>query len=154
MNPTNGAAASFWFTKSALGRRNGLKLRLFGTKASAEWLQSEPEELLLAHADGRRELLDRASAVRVANAPRYARFKAGHPAGFIEAFANLYVDIAGALREHRAEGAWSSPEVFGPELALEGLHFVETLTEAARRKMWLAPPGQDYQRAARVRRAA
>ena len=136
----NGAAASFWFTKAALGHRNGLRLRLYGERGSAEWFQAEPETLLLNHADGRREIVDRGGSADVAAQPRYARFKAGHPAGYVEAFANLYVDIADALDDYRKTGRWSSNEVCGVETALEGLLFAETLAAAARNRDWLRVP--------------
>lgn len=150
----SGAAAQFWFSKSALGHRNGLRLRIYGENASAEWVQSEPETLLISHADGRREVRDRAAHASVANAARYGRFKPGHPAGYIEGFANLYADLADALTQHKAEGAWRSDEVFGAELALEGLHFVEAMTDAAASQSWLRVPGQHYQTQFAARKAA
>ena len=89
---SGGLHCQMWYSKSALGQRNGLKVRVYGDKGSAEWLQIQPEELLISTVDGRREILDRASSVDVANLDRYNRFKAGHPAGFIEAFANIYYE--------------------------------------------------------------
>jgi len=125
-----------WFSKSALGHRNGLRLRIYGSKASAEWYQACPEELALVYSDGRRVTMDRASSVEVANMQRYNRFKAGHPAGFIEAFSNLYSDIADCLRQYRTTGQWKSEEVFGAELAVEGLKMVEAMNKSAYKKVW------------------
>ncbi|MEK7856197.1 MAG: gfo/Idh/MocA family oxidoreductase, partial [Acidobacteriota bacterium] len=126
----------FWFSKSALGHRNGLNLRIYGSEGSAEWCQANPEELLLAFSDGRREILDRASAVSVANQLRYNRFKSGHPAGFIEAFANLYADIADCLLAYRTEGEWHSEEVYGADLAFDGLRFLEAMAKSAKTGAW------------------
>lgn len=133
---SGGVHGQIWFSKSALGHRNGMRLRIYGTKASAEWYQFTPEELLLNHADGRREILDRASIVEVANAQRYARFKAGHPAGFIEAFANLYKDIAQNLAQYQVSGGHVYDEVFGIELALEGLDLLEAIQRSATTESW------------------
>lgn len=133
----------FWFSKSALGQRNGLRLRIYGSEGSAEWFQADPEELHLAFADGRREVLDRACAVEVANGVRYNRFKAGHPAGFLEAFANLYADIADCLAAYRATGEWRSDDVFGPELALDGLRFLEAMAMSAKTSAWCAVAGRN-----------
>lgn len=127
---------NLWFSKSALGHRNGLRLRLYGTEASAEWFQAEPEDLLLNFVDGRREIRDRASVVTIANQPRYTRFKAGHPAGFIEAFANLYSDIGDCLADFRQTGSFHSDEVFSAELALEGCRLLEALNQSARQGLW------------------
>lgn len=125
-----------WFSKSALGHRNGLRLRLYGAKASAEWSQADPEHLLVSHADGRREILDRAGSVTIANLRRYNRFKAGHPAGFIEALANLYTDIAGCLRQYKVTGTWKSEEVFSAELAVQALQFFEAMVASVNEKCW------------------
>ncbi|MDI6774081.1 MAG: Gfo/Idh/MocA family oxidoreductase [Verrucomicrobiota bacterium] len=128
-----------WFSKSALGHRNGLRLRIYGSEASAEWLQCCPEDLLLCFADGRRQVVDRASsAVDVAAMSRYGRFKAGHPAGFIEAFANLYSDIADCRQQHKAKGRWESEEVFGCELAAEGIELFEAMVASFRSRAWQA----------------
>jgi len=81
--------------KAALGYRNGLKVRIFGEKGSLEWVQAEPESLMFATEDGQRTIIDRGQPGLIeASKQRYNRFKAGHPAGFVEAFANLYQDFA------------------------------------------------------------
>lgn len=126
-----------WFSKSAIGRRNGLRLRIYGEKASAEWYQLEPEEIVLCHNDGRREIVDRGCIVSEAGLPRYTRFKAGHPAGYIEAFGNLYYDIADCLKQYKAGGSWTSDNVFGIDLAIEGLRMLEAMTDSAGSKTWV-----------------
>jgi len=134
---TQNIQGQFWFSKSALGHRNGLKLRIFGTNASAEWHQAYPEELLLAHLNGQREVLDRVSSgVELANTLPYNRFKAGHPAGFIEAFANLYIDIANCLWQYKKTGAWQSDEVYSSDLTLENLHFLEAISNSVKQNAW------------------
>lgn len=130
-----GIHGDFYFGKSMLGCRNGLKIRVFGSAASAEWEQTRPEELRLGHVDGRIETLDRGGAPMVAGQPRYTRFKAGHPAGYVEAFGNLYVDIYEAWQSFRRDGAWRSDEVFGSGLALDGLTLLEAMTRSASTRM-------------------
>jgi predicted dehydrogenase len=133
---SDGIQGQIWFSKSALGHRNGLRIRIYGSEGSAEWIQTNPEELLLSHVDGRREILDRAASVEVTNQRRYNRFKAGHPAGFIEAFANLYSDIAEGLHQFKRDGKWKSKEVFSAELALEGMYFLEAMVASAKTRSW------------------
>jgi predicted dehydrogenase len=143
---TGGIQGTLWFSKSALGHRNGLRIRIYGDQGSAEWFQANPEELLLSHVDGRREILDRASAVEVTQQRRYNRFKAGHPAGFIEAFANLYQDIARALRDYRQAGSWISDQVFSAELALEGMNLLEAMVASAQNRGWQSLGGPPAER--------
>jgi predicted dehydrogenase len=125
-----------WFSKSALGHRNGLRLRIYGSDASAEWYQVCPEELIISYSGGRKEIVDRASKVEITNMRRYNRFKSGHPAGFIEAFANLYSDIADSLYQYKTTGKWMSEDVFGIDLALEGIRFVEAMSKSVNTKTW------------------
>lgn len=134
---SKGIQGQMWFSKSALGLRNGLRLRIYGSKASAEWYQMCPEELILSFADGRKQIVDRASAVEIANMRRYNRFKAGHPAGFIEAFANLYSDIADCLCRYKSTGKWTSENVFGAELSLEGIRMIEAMTKSINKRSWI-----------------
>jgi predicted dehydrogenase len=133
---SNEVQGQLWFSKCALGHRNGLRLRIYGSKASAEWYQLNPEEVLVFFADGRRQILDRASKAKVASLPRYNRFKAGHPAGFNEALANLYVDIHAALTGYTSSGKQESDEVFGAELAVEGLEFLEAVVKSCTTRRW------------------
>lgn len=121
---TNGLVCNIWYGKTAFGYRNGLRIRVFGTEGAAEWLQMTPERLVFSDNKGRQFILDRASSDNiVANEKRYNRFKVGHPAGFIEAFANYYHDVADFIRSSGAD----TGNVFGLELALEGLEMLERL---------------------------
>ncbi|MCK7547017.1 Gfo/Idh/MocA family protein [Marinobacter koreensis] len=134
----DGMQSQMWFSKSALGYRNGLRVRVFGRKASAEWVQTNPEELVLNHASGQRELLDRGGNVYLASDRRYERFKAGHPAGFVEAFANLYVDMADSLELFNKGEALESDYVFGLETALGGAQLLEAIVESALDQKWVS----------------
>ena len=128
-----------WYGKTALGNRNGLRIRVMGSLASAEWFQMQPEDLQLNQADGRRVLIDRGSdEADVARQLRYNRFKAGHPSGFIEAFANLYADIAACLRQVKSGGAASSAFVYGARESEEGLRFLEAISRSAHTRKWEA----------------
>lgn len=133
----DGLAADFWMSKSALGNRNGLKLRIFGSEASAEWIQTEPEYLMMAYANGERFVIDRGSKLIIAGENRYNRYKAGHPAGFIEAFANLYYDIADSLIEYRKNGSCNNQFVFGIEHSLESLNLFDGLVKANKSGSWV-----------------
>lgn len=136
---TNQLSCNVWYSKTALGQRNGFRLRIFGERASAEWLQEEPEYLHIADSFGRKSLIDRASGdVHICNQPRYSRFKAGHPAGFIEAFANYYYDLAESLQVYRQQGrCWENPYVFGLEESLEGFRLFEAIEKSSNELKWI-----------------
>ncbi len=134
---TNNIQGQFWFSKSAIGHRNGLSISIFGTKGSVSWSQMNPEFAEISYIDGTKQILDRASnEILEADKLRYTRFKAGHPAGFIEAFANVYNDIYNALNEYKNTNQWKSSEIFGADLALEGMLFLEAMVKSSQSKNW------------------
>ncbi len=137
---TGNLRSQIWYSKMALGHRNGLRVRIYGNKGSAEWFQLQPEEVIFNTIHGSREIIDRASCVDVADQVRYNRFKSGHPAGFIEAFANHYYDLADSLLEFKRTGRNNSPWVFSAALAREGLVMMETLSTSAKNNCWLDVP--------------
>ncbi|MCB1537609.1 MAG: Gfo/Idh/MocA family oxidoreductase [Rhodospirillales bacterium] len=133
-----GLHVNMWLTKAALGQRNGLRLRVCGSEGTAEWFQLEPETLGFADRHGRRWTLDRGHPdSQIASQPRYTRFKTGHPAGFIEAFANCYADLADAIHAHKAGNPAPAPYVVGIGPADEGMRFLEAMTQAASRGEWM-----------------
>ncbi len=137
---TNSLECSIWYSKAALGYRNGLRVRVFGESASAEWHQMEPEFLIHHDNKGHKNIIDRASVdVEIANQARYNRFKSGHPAGFLEAFANHYWDIADSLRNYLAIGSQAKSEfVFSTQLAREGLIMLEAIAKSSKERCWVS----------------
>jgi len=100
---TDGAVGFFWVSKTALGNRNGLKVAIYGTKASAIWIQEQPEKIHVNYVDGKKCIWDRGNIKFPPQKGKlYNRMTPGHPSGFIEAFANLYWEIAEALKNFKA----------------------------------------------------
>lgn len=133
---TNNVRAQIWFSKTALGNRNGLRIRVYGSEGSAEWFQLEPETLKTCDLRGNVSLRDRTGDVKIANQQRYNRFKAGHPAGFIEAFANYYKDIADCLKQYFETGSFTSQYVCGIKTSLEGLAMMQAAAKSAQSNKW------------------
>lgn len=135
-----GLQVQCWWGKTSMGHRNGLRLRVYGSKAGAEWYQMDPEFLKWADNSGRCYTLDRSSGdAELASEVRYNRFKAGHPSGFVEAFANLYRDIAEDIRlvqdcllPNPAEGFVSYASH-----GARALSFLEDVTLSAESKRWV-----------------
>jgi predicted dehydrogenase len=124
-----------WFSKSALGYKNGLKLKVFGSKGSIQWLQNNPEKLLISDNHGLTKIIERGSDEnKIANRQEYQRFKAGHPAGFIEAFANNYFSIANNIIDYRKKR--KLPEN-NPELNIKVLQIMERMHMSSRKKVWM-----------------
>jgi len=133
----SGMKVNMWYGKASLGHRNGLKIRIYGTKGSAQWYQMNPEELTFSTVNGDRMIIDRASNVTVSNKVKYNRFKSGHPAGFIEAFGNLYVDIAEKLRQYKIDGNHQVNWSYTAEQATIGLKVFEAIEKSVKENKWI-----------------
>ena len=131
-----GLQGFFWASKVAFGNRNSLKIRVFGSKGSAEWNHSMPEELKISSKGGIYTALDRASKKSESQNKRYNRFKVGHPSGFIEAFSNLYFDIAEALTKYKKYGRYENPYIFNQHYEWESMEVLNKATLSAKNKSW------------------
>lgn len=131
-------SCNMWFSKIAIGNRNGMAIRVFGDKAAAGWVQEDPEKLHMANQKGLRWILDRGHPdVKVSNQTRYTRFKAGHPSGFVEAFSNYYEDISQALLNYQqGREDYMGDDCFGIPEALEGLCLLEAMERSGSSKVW------------------
>ncbi|MBE0379491.1 Gfo/Idh/MocA family protein [Pseudoalteromonas prydzensis] len=137
LNYPNNVKGSMWMSKTAIGHRNGLQIRIYGDKGSARWFQLNPDELELNYNDGRREILDRAGQCEYANQFRYNRMKPGHPTGFVEAFSNLYTDIYEELCCYLAGTDKKNDYVFGLEQAKDGLNLFKAAQESVESAQWI-----------------
>lgn len=134
----SGMRSQMWYGKSAIGHRNGLRVRVYGTKGSSEWFQLNPEELLFNTIFGDRLIIDRASSnINIANYLRYNRFKAGHPAGFVEAFGNLYFDIAEKLRQYKIDRNHKIEWSYDVMQATIGLEVFEAIQHSSVNNIWV-----------------
>ena len=133
----DGMIGSFWMSKIALGNRNGLNIKVYGEKASASWVQGDPEKLELNYNNGKKVIVDRGSDLQVTPNRLFNRMTPGHPAGFIEAFANLYNDIADCLDEFYNKTKINNRYVFGIEHAENGLKLLHKASESNIKKKWV-----------------
>lgn len=127
----NGVKGQLWASQVATGHENGLRLRVYGDQASIEWFQEQPNTLSFAPLGKSPQMLSRGGP---AAAERDIRIPAGHPEGFLEAFANLYRDFAGLLRGD-SEDYGLLPTV---EEGARGVRFVEAaVASSAANGVWL-----------------
>ncbi len=137
----NNILVNGWYSKVALGHRNGLKIRVFGSKGSAEWYQMNPEILNLTDKYGNLMQLDRSTSSTIeATKERYQRFKPGHPGGFIEAYANIYMDIYNALSSlHKNEQKIDKPNfpLIGIDQEIISMKLMESIEISSINSNWV-----------------
>lgn len=131
---SNNIICNMWYSKVALGNRNGLRVRIFGEQGSAEWFQLEPEVLIVSDKSGKLHHLDRGSEnLFVANQFKYNRFKVGHPVGFIESLANFYEDVYDDYKSNKSERL-----TYGLSESEECLSLLEAISKSAKQKKWIS----------------
>ncbi len=94
----NGARGVIFASEVSTGEENNLIVKIYGDKAALEWHVQTPEELILRSNDAPVQILRRGWPGTGEEAAKASRLPAGHPEGFLEAFANLYDAFAGAIR--------------------------------------------------------
>lgn len=122
-----GARGMLWASQVAPGNENHLAIRIYGEKGGLEWHQENPNQLWYCQFGEPRQLLTRGGATLSSPANAMTRTPAGHPEGYLEAFASLYSDIATAIRARQRDDhceAWVDlvPSV---QDGLEGLLFID-----------------------------
>ena len=107
-----------------VGKENSLSIRVYGETGGLEWYQEEPNTLIRTYIDRPTEILRAANGYLPAEAAAGFRTPPGHPEGYIEAFANIYLEFARALE---TQGGVSS----GMDAAVRGMAFVEALVDSS-----------------------
>jgi predicted dehydrogenase len=129
----NGARGALWASQVAPGNENGLRLRVYGTKGGVHWVQAEPNHFLWSPFAKSTRIVTRGGPDAGAAAARVTRVPPGHPEGYLEGFANLYTEVAHAIRAAQAgrkpDKASHFPTI---EDGVKGLAFVEATVKSSR----------------------
>jgi len=128
-----GARGALWASQVAPGQDNGLRLRVFGDKGGIEWSQEEPNRLIWSPLGEPSRLLSRGTAAMNASGQRVNRIPAGHPEGYLEAFATLYAEVAATITARRS-GASIDPAVTFPTIedGVAGVAMVDAALRSSR----------------------
>ena len=122
-----------WASMAATGHHHGLRIRVFGSRASLEWAHEDATRLTLRELDGGVRVLTDGWPGLSRDALRLNRAGLGHPEGFIEAFANFYADVADDI-EARRDGRRIERELTYPSGTdgLVGVRFVDAVVASHR----------------------
>ncbi|WP_158966125.1 Gfo/Idh/MocA family protein [Paraglaciecola sp. L3A3] len=123
----NGAKGVLLSSQVQVGDENNLRLRVFGDKGSIEWSQLEPNSLLHKSNTAPTQLIRTGVGEFCAAAQAAMRTPAGHPEGYLEAFANIYGNFVKQIRAFEAGEDHSNVkfDVPGIDEAIRGMAFIE-----------------------------
>ncbi len=128
-----GARGSLWSSQVAPGNENALRLRVYGSLGGLEWAQEQPNALIHSPFGEAPRLIRRAGAGASPAAAHASRIPSGHPEGYLEAFAQLYRDLAEQIVA-RMEGRAPDPAcllVPGIDAGLRGMRFIDAAVRSS-----------------------
>ena len=132
INFTNGAKGMFWTSVMAKGGVYGLRIRVFGSKGSLEWVQNDPNYLKLNPDKGAVRYLERGFH-NAELSKKFSRIKFGHPEGYLDAFANIYREFADSLKNKSKKRYFYPNEDEG----LETAKFINACKISSKNKRWV-----------------
>lgn len=130
----NGARGILYASQISVGEENNLRIRVYGTEASLEWHQENPNYLYVRYKNGPEEVYKRGNDYLHEITKHNSRLPFGHPEAFIEAFANIYVNAA---RTIAARIAGEEPHPFDLDFPTVqdgaiGVHFIHTVVKSGK----------------------
>ncbi|WDR05573.1 Gfo/Idh/MocA family oxidoreductase [Devosia rhodophyticola] len=125
-----GARGMLWASQVAVGNENGLQLRVYGDKGGLEWRQDNPNQMWFSEFGKPKQLLTRGGAISGdAASSMNVRVPAGHPEGYLEAFATLYSQFAEIIRGNGQAYAKLLPTLAD---GVEGMEFIIASVESSK----------------------
>lgn len=128
----NGATGVLMASQIAAGEENALKIRVYGEKGGLEWVQQEPNTLILKWLDRPMEIFRTGTGFMDSLAAVNTRTPGGHPEGYLEAFANIYRNFTLTLMA-RIDGTVPRPEWLdfpGADEGVRGMQFIDSVVRA------------------------
>jgi predicted dehydrogenase len=133
----NGAIGVLMASQIMAGEENNLTIQVYGEKGGLEWKHSDPNSLLLKWPDAPTQILRSGTGYLSEVAKHNTRTPAGHPEGFVEAFANHYRNFALCVKAS-IDGRQPNEEWLdfpGVEDGVRGMAFIDSVIESGRSQM-------------------
>jgi predicted dehydrogenase len=129
-----GAKGILSASQVSCGEENDLRLDIYGDKGGLSWRQMEPNSLVLKWPDRPMEVQRSGMPYLSEAAAAACRLPSGHPEGYIEAFANIYKNVAHCIKarkeNRRPEPVYTDfPTV---EDGLRGMEFIHTVIHSGK----------------------
>jgi predicted dehydrogenase len=133
----NGASGVLMASQIMAGEENNLTIQVYGEKGGLEWRHGDPNSLLLKWPDQPMQTFRAGSGYLGQAAKHNTRTPAGHPEGYIEAFANHYRNFAlcvkASIEDKKPKKEWL--DFPGIEDGVRGMAFIENVIESAKSEM-------------------
>src|SRR5215469_7192736 len=116
----------------AAGRKNGLVMEIYGTKAAVTWRQEQPEELWIGHRDSPNQMLLKDPSLMRETARGFADVPGGHAEGYQDTFKQLFRRFYASIADPEAPAEY-------PQMAdgLRQMNILAAELESNRRHAWV-----------------
>ena len=101
---SGGTVGRLWTSSVAIGRQHGFDIQVFGETGGMRWASEQPNQVYYTPVGGRTQIMEKGEAGLSSDAARLSRVAIAHPEGFPLAVANIYVDLAAAIRGEGRDG--------------------------------------------------
>ena len=133
VNFKGGAKGLYWSSQIALGHDNDFRVRIYGTKASLQWVQEDPNYVRLSSIDKPTQILSRGRDKMYPKAQALSRIPSGHPEGYFEAFANIYSVFLATLGKKIAGEKLDADDLDFPDVhdGVRAVKYIEKCVESS-----------------------
>jgi predicted dehydrogenase len=100
----SGTVGRLWTSSVAIGRQHGFDIQIFGETGGMRWASEQPNQVYYTPVGGRTQIMEKGESGLCSDAARLSRVAIAHPEGFPLAVANIYVDLAAAIRGGSSDG--------------------------------------------------
>ena len=101
---SRGTVGRLWTSSVAIGRQHGFDIQVFGETGGLRWASEQPNQVWYTPVSGRTQIIEKGEAGLSSDAARLSRVAIAHPEGFPLAVANIYVDLAAAIKGEARDG--------------------------------------------------
>ncbi|MFY0617094.1 Gfo/Idh/MocA family protein [Shimia sp.] len=129
-----GARGMLWSSQVAPGNENALRLRVYGDKGGLEWAQEDPNQMRFTEFGKPTQILTRAGSGALEMTEGLTRTPGGHPEGYLEGFANIYLEAAAMIRAHQAGAVGDVGTLLpGIQEGMAGMQFIDACVRSSQR---------------------
>ncbi len=135
-----GARGMLWCSQVAPGNENALRLRVYGSKGGVEWAQENPNVMSYTPFGEPTRLLTRGGSAAAGQPVHLLRTPGGHPEGYLEGFANIYLEAAEMIRAQQAGRDPANGDALpGISEGMMGMKFIDAcVRSSARNAAWIS----------------
>ena len=130
----NGAKGILHASQISVGEENGLNIRVYGETGGLEWRQMEPNSLIAKWMEKPMQVYRTGQGYLGSNATAAGRIPAGHPEGYLEAFANIYKSFSNHIRAFQAGEEADEVTLDYPTIqdGVRGMRFIDAVVESSK----------------------